>query len=110
MDWTEDQLFLRLHAWLVVCPSSRPILTNAISQEHTEGISSNLSVTWRQIFKVKGHFDFTKQLLTKFHKYLIGWNDDIFQKVEGHLHCEVIVFCKNTFLAVIQNHNWRTEG
>ena len=32
------------------------------------------------------------------------------QKVKGQLHCDNIMFCKNTFLAVIQHHNSGTEG
>ncbi len=27
------------------------------------------------------------------------------QKVKGRVHCDVTMFCKNTFLAVIQPHN-----
>jgi len=32
------------------------------------------------------------------------------QKVKGQLHCDIIMFCKNTFLAIIQHHNSETEG
>ena len=32
------------------------------------------------------------------------------QKVKGHLHCDIIMFCKNTFQAIIQRHNSGTEG
>ena len=32
------------------------------------------------------------------------------QKVKGQLHCDDIMFYRNTFLAVIQHHNSGTEG
>lgn len=32
------------------------------------------------------------------------------QKVKGQHHCDVMIFCRNTFLAIIQHHKSRTEG
>ena len=32
------------------------------------------------------------------------------QKVKGQLNCDIIMFCKNTFLTIIQRHNARIEG
>ena len=32
------------------------------------------------------------------------------QQVKGQLHCDVIMFSKNTFLAIVQHHNSGTEG
>ena len=32
------------------------------------------------------------------------------QKVKGQLHCDNIMFCKNTFLADIRQHTSGTEG
>ena len=32
------------------------------------------------------------------------------QKVKGQLHCDITMFCKNTFLDIIQHHNSGTEG
>ena len=111
LKWIEQRIscfYASTPGWLFVCLSGHPILMNAISQKHSEGYSSNfLLITWRQIFKVKGHWDFTKQLLPKYHKCLIEWNEDFFQIFKSH--SEVTVIC-STYLAVTQNHNSRTEG
>ena len=32
------------------------------------------------------------------------------QKVKGQLHCDIMVFCKTTFLDIIQRHDAGTEG
>lgn len=32
------------------------------------------------------------------------------QRVEGELHCDVVMFSKNTFVAVIQHHHSGTDG
>ena len=55
------------------------------------------------------------QGLSDLTKYVFGHNpriwmqfDDISHK--GHLHGDIIKFCKTTVLFIIQRHNWGTEG
>lgn len=85
-------------------------LMNAVSQEYLEQISSavgsNVHRIWPSVFNIKSRRDLTKHSLLKAQLWNVTefqtrpiekkwWDPILYPK--GHLHCDIIIFCWNTF-------------